>query len=211
MRRLRIRGRSVRGLLAVAAVTVAVAGVAGAAAPGTEPGRPSSSPGPLTLVFAGQVVTDGGLGPFVDPYPPIEGGAARQYTVPPDRRLVIQAMYADVFERYVAGTPEQPATSPRSGITVGIATAYPNPECPFPGYERDYGIPLTDPIVGSYDTETELVRNGSLSGPIFVEGSRVVDGTAFAPGGDSTVYVRVVVHGYLESAVNPDPPVFDCG
>jgi hypothetical protein len=210
----RLRGSvSLRAIVAFAAVTLVLAGLAtaGAAPQDSQRGRTPSGPKTLTLVFAGQVVSDAGLEAFVDPYPPIEGGAAQQYTVPADRRLVIEAMYADVYERYVSATSGQPATYPRSGIGVGISTVYPNPDCEFPGYERGYGIPLIAPIVGTSENETELVRHGSLSGPIFVEGSRVVGGTAFAPNGDSTVYVKIVVHGHLEDADNPDPPVFDCG
>jgi hypothetical protein len=209
MRRLRGRG-SLRAIVAFVAVTLVLAGVAtaGAALPDTQRGKTPDGPRPITLVFAGQVVSDAGLEGFVEPYPPIEGGAAREYTVPADSRLVIEAMYADVYERFAATS--ELATYPRSGITVGVSTVYPNPDCLFPGYERDYGIPLTAPVVGTSENETELVRLGSLSGPIFVEGSRVVGGTAFAPNGDSTVYVKIVAHGYLEAADNPDPPVFDC-
>ena len=50
---------------------------------------------------------------------------------------------------------------------------------------------------------------GSTEGPVFVEGGRSVNGGAFAPGGDSTVIVHIVVHGHLEPAANPAPPV--CG
>jgi hypothetical protein len=200
--------RAAAVIVGAVALTVSVVAVVVASAP--DESEAAYATGPITLVFAGQVVEGAGIGPFVDAYPPIEGGAARRYTVPAGRRLVIDSMYADVFERWVPPSDTQPGTGPRSGVTVGISTAYDlGSGCAYPGYERDYGIPLIDPVVAGYGAENEALRNGSTLGPIFVEGGRLVTGTAFAPNGDSTLYVKIVVHGHLEYAVNPRPPT--CG
>jgi hypothetical protein len=176
------------------------------AAGSTSPGAaaPGRTGGPITLTFAGQVVGDEGLEPFVGPYPPLEGGAARVYTVPAGYRLVIDSLYADVYERWV---PNQ--TYPRGGVAVGINTMYDlGEQCMYPGYLRSYGIALTDPVLQTSDM-SEARRSGSLSGPIFVEGGRMVSGTAFAPHGDSELFVHIVAHGNLEPASNPPAPV--CG
>lgn len=149
-------------------------------------------------------MSDEGISPFVGPYPPIEGGAARVYTVPAGYRLVIDSMYADVYERWLTDQ-----TYPRGGVAVGVDTAYDLGDCPYPGYLRSYGIPLTPAVVQNSDPEHEARRSGSLSGPIFVEGGRNVNGAAFAPHGDSELFVHIVVHGNLEPATNPAPPV--CG
>jgi hypothetical protein len=190
--------------LALAVALVAAIGLVAAAtvAPGNAAGaRPT---GALTLTFAGQVVGDEGIGPFVGDHPPIEGGAARVYTVPAGFRLVIDSVYADVYERWV---PNQ--TYPRGGVMVGIDTSYKLGSCEYPGYQRSYGVALTAPVNQTGETESEARRTGDLSGPIFVEGGREVNGTAFAPHGDSELFVHVVVHGTLEAATNPVPPV--CG
>jgi hypothetical protein len=71
-------------------------------------------------------------------------------------------------------------------------------------------VPLTG---GSLVQPDQMNRAGQLSGRIYVEGGRTVGATAIAalpydrPGG--TVFVSVIVHGYLEPAINPAPPT--CG
>ncbi len=193
-------------LLAGAIGVVLAAGVvvATTASPSTAAGKPTA-PAPITLVFAGQVTGDEGLSDFTDPYPPVEGGPAQKYTVPSGQRLVIESLYAQVVEQWV------PGQTPRRDVQVGVSSWYPLPEpCQFPGYQRDYGIPLVAPLVQDSDNESQARSHGSLPGPIFVEGGRALTGTAFAPHGDSVLIVTITAHGYLEAATNPAPPTFDC-
>jgi hypothetical protein len=126
--------------------------------------------------------------------------------VPDGSRLVIDALYADVAERWAPGV-----TSPRTDVMVGISTQYDlGTACFYPGWQRSYDVPLVTEVTQVYGPEEAQTRHaGNLSGPIFVEGGRHVNGTAWAPGGDSTVHVHVVAHGHLEPANNPVPPV--CG
>ena len=194
---------------ALTALVIAVAAVAIGAAITNSPSRaaPRVVSEPITLTFAGEVVGEDGLADFVAPYPPIEGGAALEYTVPTGYRLVIDSLYADVAEAWVPNVTYQ-----RGFVTAGISTAYfLGEQCPYPGWQRSYDVPLTTNVSQVYGTdEGQARRAGSLSGPIFVEGGRRVGGTAWAPGGDSTLYVHLVAHGRLEAATgNPIPPT--CG
>lgn len=196
--------RAGRSVLGVIITVIALTGLVAALT--VEPGAAATKPAaPITLVFAGQVIGDESLEPFAGPYPPIEGGVAQVYTVPNGVRLVIDSVYADVREAWFTGE-----AGPRSGVTVGVSTWYDLGEsCAYPGYHRSYGVPLTAPVGAVYDTENDVRRSGALNGPIFVEGGRSMNGNAFAPGGDSQLIVQITVHGRLEPATNPTPPV--CG
>lgn len=190
----------VAGLLAVAGVIVVtvISGSPGAAAP-----RPAKES--ITLTFAGQVFGEGGL---AEPaaYPPIEGGAAREYTVPDGYRLVVESLYATASESWVPN-----ATYPRAFVTAGLDTSYFLGEtCAYPGYQRSYNVPLVTKEGMVFGTdEGQVQRGGSLAGPIYVEGGRRVNGAAWAPAGDSDLFVHIVAHGYLEPAANPPAPT--CG
>jgi hypothetical protein len=82
--------------------------------------------------------------------------------------------------------------------------------CAFPGWQRNYGVTLMNPISQTVGLTTEKHFFGNLAGPIFVEAGRSVNGLAMAPGSDDQVIVKVVVHGHLEAAlVNPPRPT--CG
>ena len=195
--------RRARRALAGAVAVVTLAGVLGALTGSSGAATPRGGPGPITLTFAGQVIDDEGLSDFVDPYPPIEGGTARVYTVPIGQRLVIESVYADLVERW-SGTQ-----TGRSGAAASVGTWYDLGACDYTGYSRTYGIPLTEPVVQTSDM-TERRRTGDLLGPIYVEGGRSVNGNVFAPHGDSDLLAQIVVHGYLEpTSSNPPFPV--CG
>lgn len=198
------RTRSVLTLLvSVLGVVAMIAGIAMSAGPGGAAPRPTKES--ITLTFAGEVVGEGGL---AEPaaYPPIEGGAARVYTVPDGYRLVIESAYATASEAWVPNS-----TYPRAFVTAGLDTSYFLGEsCAYPGYMRSYNVPLvTEETMVFGSEEAQAQRGGSLAGPIFVEGGRNINGAAWAPGGDSVLYVHIVAHGYLEPATNPAPPV--CG
>lgn len=196
--------RGVRRTLAGVIALLTVVGVLGALTGSSGAAAPNGGPRPMTLTFAGQVIGDEGLSGFVDPYPPIEGGTARVYTVPTGYRLVIESVYADLFERW-SGTQ-----TGRSGAAASVNTWYDlGDECAYPGYQRNYGIPLTEPVVQTSE-ETERRRTGNLPGPIYVEGGRSVNGNVFSPNGDSELFTHIVAHGYLEpTSSNPSVPV--CG
>jgi hypothetical protein len=192
------------GALFAATGLVAVLLLAAGGPASAGPATVDPSLGPITLVFAGQADGDN-LGPITDAHPPVEGGDLRTYLVPANRRLIIDSVFIETTEWWQDGV-----TGPRSGISAGIVTSYPLPTCAFPGYERDYFVILTDQVVQG-GSEPQSARAGELHGPIYVEGRRVVQGTAFMPGGDSTVWVYITVHGRLEAATNPKAPTFDCG
>ena len=183
-------------VLGAAALVAAFAVSPGGAAPR------GVAPQPITLTFIGRVVDATGLSHPGD-YPPAENGYALQYTVPDGTRLVIESLYADVAEfLVVVGDPPTLADS-RDDVVVGVDTYYDLGEsCLFAGYQRSYDIPLVTEIMKVGDKGR---RAGSLQGPIFVESGRVVTGAAWAPGGDSTLYVHIVAHGYLEPS-NAIPP-----
>lgn len=187
-------------LLAVAAL---LAGTAISPGPGAAAPRPATQS--ITLTFAGQVFDEGGL---AEPtaYPPIEGGAALVYTVPAGYRLVIESVYVAASEAWVPNT-----TYPRALVTAGLDTSYFLGEaCAYPGYQRSYNVPLVTEEVMVFGTdEGQVQRGGSLAGPIYVEGGRRVNGFAWAPAGDSDVFVHIIAHGYVEPATNPTPPT--CG
>jgi hypothetical protein len=191
-------GALIAGMGIVAVLLFAAAGAAGAGSATVVP-----SLGPITLVFAGQADGDS-LGPITGPHPPVEGGDFRTYLVPTNRRLVIESVFIATTEWWQDGV-----SVPRSGISAGIGTYYPLPNCAFPGYQRDYSVILADQVVQG-GSEPQSARAGELHGPIFVEGGRAVAGSAFMPGGDSTVWVYITVHGHLEAAINPKPPTFNC-
>lgn len=201
------QGRASRTLMALIAV-IAVAGLVASFAISPGGAAPRATAEPITLTFAGEVIGEDGIADFAGPYPPIEGGAALDYAVPDGYRLVIDSLYADVAESWVPNT-----TYRRAFVAVGIATAYPlGEQCAYPGWMRSYDIPLTTDVSQTYGPpdEGQARRAGNMSGPIFVEGGRHVGGTAWAPGGDSTLYVHIVAHGRLEPATNnPTPPT--CG
>lgn len=196
--------RRVRTALAGVVALVTVVGVLGALTESPSASAPKGGPGPITLTFAGQVIGDEGLSDFVDPYPPIEGGVARVYTVPTGYRLVIESVYADLFERW-SGTQ-----TGRSGAAASVNTWYDlGDQCAYPGFQRNYGIPLTEPVVQTSE-ESERRRTGNLPGPIYVEGGRSVNGNVFSPNGDSELFAHIVAHGYLEpTSSNPSVPVCD--
>jgi len=191
-------GALIAGVGIVAVLSFAAGGAAGAGPVTVDP-----SLGPVTLVFAGQADGDS-LGPITGPHPPVEGGDLRTYLVPANRRLVIDSVFIETTEWWQDGV-----SGPRSGISAGIDTFYPLPNCPFPGYQRDYSVILADQVVQG-GSEPQSTRSGELHGPIFVEGGRAVTGSAFMPGGDSTVWVYITVHGHLDAAINPKPPTFNC-
>lgn len=200
------QGRGRRAKLTLVVSVLAVAALAASAVipeAGAAPPRPANKS--ITLTFAGQVFGEGGL---AEPtaYPPIEGGAARQYTVPDGYRLVIESVYAAVSETWKPFT-----TVPRELVTVGLDTSYFLGEtCAYPGYQRSYNVPLVTEETMVFGTdEGQVQRGGSLAGPIYVEGGRTVNGSAWAPAGDSDLFVHLVAHGYLEPAANPVPPT--CG
>ncbi|HVT77095.1 MAG TPA: hypothetical protein VHD87_08700 [Acidimicrobiales bacterium] len=130
----------------------------------------------------------------------------RTYTVPRGQRLVIDSVYVEAEEFVVA------PYSGRSGIQAGVVSAYDlGKNCAFPGWERDYGVTLTNPVSQPpEDNITQKQFYATIPGPIFVEGGRTVSGLALAPGGDDVVWMHVVAHGHLEaSLLNPSPPT--CG
>ena len=199
--------RTSRSALMALIAVIAAAGIAATFAIPPGGAAPRATSEPITLTFAGEVIGEDGIADFAGPYPPIEGGAALDYAVPDGYRLVIDSLYADVAESWVPN-----ATYQRGFVVVGIATAYPlGEQCAYPGWMRSYDIPLTTDVSQVYGTdEGQARRAGNLSGPIFVEGGRHVNGTAWAPAGDSTLYVQIVAHGRLELATNnPTPPT--CG
>lgn len=196
--RRRVRSTLV-GFVSILAVVALVA--AFASSPGTAAPRPVPQPGPqpITLTFAGEVVGEDGL---VEPaaYPPIEGGAARVYEVPSGFRLVIESLWAEASEMWV---PNQ--TWPRQVVTVGVWTAYNLGECAHPGWQRSYDVPLVTKATQVFTQadvpyEGQTRRAGNATGPIFVESGRQIGGSAWAPGGDSQLYVHVVAHGHLEAS-----------
>ena len=211
MRTLRFAGqrRPTRSLLAsvVAVLTAAALVAAFAVSPGGATPR-VGGPRPITLTFIGQVVEANGLS---DPgnYPPAEDGYALQYTVPDGSRLVIESFFADVAEFLVVGDPPSLAT-PRDFVVVGVDTFYVlDAPCEFPGYQRSYDVPLATEVMmgeGGYKGR----RAGSLQGPIYVEGGRTVVGAAWAPGGDSNLYVHIVAHGYIEPSSATAPTLPTC-
>lgn len=191
--------RTVRSTLAgfVSVLVVVALLAAFAGAPGTAAPRPG--PQPITLTFAGAVVGEDGL---VDPgeYPPIEGGPALVYEVPAGFRLVIDSVWADTSESWI---PNQ--TWPRQGLKVGLWTAYDLGACAHTGWERSYDVPLTTEVTQVFTQdnvpyEGQNRRAGNATGPIFVESGRQIGGSAWAPGGDSQLYVHVVAHGRLEAS-----------
>jgi hypothetical protein len=191
-------------VVAALAIVAAVGVIAVVAASGGSAAPKGGGPEPITLTFAGQVVEDEGLSDFTGPHPPIEGGTARVYTVPAGHRLVIESVYAELFERWPLGG------TGRAGAAASVDTSYDLGECAYPGYQRTYGIPLTDPVVQTSEGTTERRRTGELAGPIYVEGGRKVNGSAFSPHGDSELFVHIVAHGYLEPS-SSNPPIPVCG
>jgi hypothetical protein len=197
-------GRVTQSVLATVISIIAVTALIGALTMQAGNAAPKGAPGPITLVFAGELGSEG-LQPVTGGYPPIEGGAGRVYVVPDGMRLVIESMYAAVDETWITDQ-----AGPRSNIIAQVSSWYNlGEQCAYPGYQRNYGISLGIPAAGSYDTENQRMWVGYTEGPIFVEGGRSVNGYAFAPSGNSTVIVHITVHGHLESATNPAPPV--CG
>lgn len=201
--------RPTRSVLAVvvAVLTAAALVAAFAVSPGGAAPR-VVGPRPITLTFVGQVVGADGLSD-PSPYPPAEDGYALQYTVPDGNRIVIESVYADVAEFWALGDPPTLA-DPRDDVVVGIDTSYALAEpCQFPGFQRSYDVPLVTEITmleGGYKAR----RAGSLQGPIFVEGGRTINGSAWAPGGDSTLYVHIVAHGYIEPSSASGPTLPTC-
>lgn len=161
-----------------------------------------------TLVFPSEMLagSDSSTYPITVPYPPTDG--AGSYVVPATSRLVIESAYALTSESYGVN-----ATVRRTDIRVGISSFYNyGGDCPFPGRERDYGLEVSLPVVsdeGLNEQQEHLyseVRHADLTGPIYVEGGRTVVANAQGPGGNSEVIVQVILHGYLEPAVNPANP-----
>lgn len=161
-----------------------------------------------TLVFPSQMLADSDSStyPITVPYPPTEGVGT--YVVPAKSRLVIESAYAMTTENYGAN-----GTGRRTDIQVGISSFYNyGGDCAFPGRERDYGLKVSPPVVTdeglneqNEQTYSET-RHADLTGPIYAEGGRTVVANAQGPGGNSQVIVHVVLHGYLEPAVNPPNP-----
>ena len=189
-------------LLAAAALVAAFVASPGGAVP-----RVAAPPQPITLTFVGQVALDE-WGNFVleapSFYPPVEGGYALEYTVPDGNRLVIESLHANVYEFWALDPPT--LAIPRDDVVVGVDTFYDLGEsCDYPGYQRSYDVPLVTELTTADAYEGR--RAGSLQGPIYVEGGRVVTAAVVAPGGDSTMYVHIVAHGHIEaSGTNPAPP-----
>ena len=209
MRTLKSTGqRHTRSLLALVVALLAAALVAAfTVSPGGAAPR-VLAPQPITLTFVGQVLLDEWgnfvLGAPPDFYPPVEGGYALEYTVPDGNRLVIESLYANVYEFWASDTPT--LATPRADVVVGVDTFYDlGASCDYPGYQRSYDVPLVTELTMADAFEGR--RAGSLQGPIFVEGGRVVTAAVVAPGGDSTMYVHIVAHGRIEpSGTNPPPP-----
>jgi hypothetical protein len=180
----------------VAAVTLGFGG--GGGSPAAADGNSQGGSRVLkTLVFGGEIALDEDTTslPIVNG-PPSE--AIESYKVPSKSRLVIESAYVAIYESFA--DPVQR----RDGFDAQVRTYYPTPQgCAFLGYERNYGLAVGSPVV-QYDRATAF---GSLQGPMYVEGGRYVTGGVVAPGGDSGVIGLITVHGYLEPAVNPKPPV----
>jgi hypothetical protein len=188
------------GALVAAAIGVGLGGSGtNPAAAGGTGSSPSGSQSRVvkTFVFGGEIASDEDTTSLpMTNWPPSE--AIERYKVPANSRLVIESAYVAIYESF-----EDPSQR-RDGFDAHVRTYYPTPaDCAFLGYERNYGLAVGSPVV-QFDSATAY---GSLQGPIYVEGGRYVTGEVVAPGGDSGVIGLITVHGYLEPAVNPKPPV----
>lgn len=193
--------------MCLALVAVLVAGTTFSGGAGAAKSPPPTAPARVvqTIVLPSEILAgqDSAAFPFTSTQPPTEGVAG--YTVPDDKRLVVESAYVFAGEQFT-----DPADH-RTGLAVSLATSYAlGGACLFPGYERDYPFRL-DPVVVRSD---ESRQGGSLQGPIYVEGGRVLQMAASTVDTtQSQVIVFVTVHGYLEPAVNPlnpAPPTFGC-
>jgi hypothetical protein len=202
-KRSRIRWFATRGVLgavlAVGVLIVAVGvGLGGDGNKASATGGTSGAAQPTkvlkTLVFGGEITAgqDTTSLPITAAYPPVE--AVSSYTVPANMRLVIESAYVTINEQFL--------DSRRTGFSALIGTSYPIPGCAHPGFERDYGLQVGQPVISDH----ELIESGSLSGPIYVEGGRQVSGSVSGSGSDSQVIALITVHGYLEPGVNPTNP-----
>lgn len=193
--------------LALVGVLVAGTTSSGSGA-GAAKSPPSTAPARIvrTVVLPGEILAgqDSATFPFTAVLPPTEGVAG--YTVPDDMRFVVEAAYVFAGEQFADPVDH------RTGLAASLVTSYDlGGACAFPGYERDYSFRLDPAVVRSDESR----QGGSLEGPIYVEGGRVLQMSASTVDTtQSQVIVFVTVHGYLEPAVNPvnpAPPTFDCG
>lgn len=188
--------------LAMAATGAVVASTAAASA-GPQSTLPSTSNGPVTLVFGGQPTSDGSFRTPSFPWPPLE--AVSSYTVPRYKILVVQSAYASVYESTTSTYEGRPDFLKVLEVNVGSFYDL-GPDVAYPGCYRNYEIAVvtagersTQATDGSVTYERDSF--GSLSGPVYVEGGRVLSGGAVTQGptGDDVV-VLITVHGTLEDA-----------
>ncbi|HET6915363.1 MAG TPA: hypothetical protein VFH56_04675 [Acidimicrobiales bacterium] len=213
-------GGRLGGRLAVA-VAVMVGGGLGAGisaaasgSGGTTPGPSIASNGAVTVVLGGELKSDGTF-VFPPPTPGIPNFPAipfaypprdvmtTGYTVPRDKMFVVDSAYAWMDEFTTGSAP--PA------VWVGMRSAIPAPTTAYgEACSRDYTFPLTPTVNYGEQSQPHWISGGSLEGPIYVEGGRILRAnTEFSStfNNDSqAVIIFITVHGHLEGTRYMPPP-----